>query len=62
MLYLEHLDELHRDALTTNEAHKNRVKNEYDKSVKPRIFCEGDLVFLWDQDKEPLGVGKLSSM
>ena len=29
---------------------------------KPRIFSEGELVFLWDQDKEPLGVGKFRSM
>ena len=27
LLHLEHLDEQRRDALTTNEAHKNRVKN-----------------------------------
>ena len=51
LLHLEHLDELRRDALTANEAHKNRVKNQYDKSVKPRIFSEGELVLRWDQDK-----------
>ena len=28
----------------------------------PRIFSEGELVLLWDQDKEPLGVGKFRSM
>ena len=27
LLHLEHLYEQHRDALTTNESHKNRVKN-----------------------------------
>ena len=27
LLHLEHLDELRRDALIANEAHKNRVKN-----------------------------------
>ena len=27
LLHLEHLDEQCKDALTTNEAHKNRVKN-----------------------------------
>ena len=59
---MEHLDELRRDVLIANEAHKNRVKNQYDKSVKPRIFFEGELVLLWDQDKESLGVGKFSSM
>ena len=62
MLHLEHLDEHHRDALTTNEAHKNRVKNQYDKSGIPRIFSEGELVLLWDQDEEPLGAGKFRSM
>ena len=55
LLHLEHLNEQRRDALTTNKAHKNRVKNQYDKSVKPQVFFEGDLVLLWDQDKEPLG-------
>ena len=38
LLHLEHLDEQRRDALTANEAHKNRVKNQYDESVKPQIF------------------------
>ena len=47
LLNLEHLDEQCRDALKTNEAHyKNRVKIQYDKSVKPRFFSEGDLFFL----------------
>ena len=35
LLHLEHLDEQCRDALTANEAHKNRVKIQYNKSVKP---------------------------
>ena len=48
--------------LTANQAHKNRVKNQYDKSVKPQIFFEGELVLLNDQDKEPLGVVKFRSM
>ena len=61
-LHLEELDEWRRDTLTTNEAHKNRVKIQYDKSVKPRIFSEGELVLLWDQDKEPLGAGNFKSM
>ena len=48
--------------LTANQDHKNSVKNQYDKSVKPWIFSEGELVFLWDQDKEPLGVRKFKAM
>ena len=62
LLHLEHLDEQHRDALTTNQAHKNRVKSQYDKLVKPRVFSEGEFVLLWDQDKEPLGAGKFKAM
>ena len=62
LLHFENIDEQCGDALTTNEAHKNRVKNQYDKSIKPRIFSEGELVFLWDQEKEPLGAGKFKSM
>ena len=58
LLHLEHLDEQHRDALTANQAHKNRVKSQFDKTVKPRVFSEGELVLFWDQDKEPLGAGK----
>ena len=46
LLHLEHLDEHHRDALTANEAHKNRVKNQYDKLVKSQIFSEGELFIL----------------
>ena len=57
LVHLEYLDEQRRDALTTNQAHKNRFKTQYDKSVKPRVFSEGELVLLWDQDKEPLGAG-----
>ena len=55
LLHLEHIDEQCRDALTSNDTKKNRVKNQYDKSVKPRVFTEGELVLLWDQDKESLG-------
>ena len=59
---LEHLDEQHRDALTANETHNNRVKNQNDKSRKHRVFSEEQLVFLWDQEKEPLGEGKFKWM
>ena len=44
------------------EVNKSRVKVQYDKSVCPRRFSEGDLVLLWDQAKEPLGEGKFNSM
>ena len=48
LVHLEHLDEQCRDALIANEAHKIRVKTQYDKSIKPWIFSKGELVLLWD--------------
>ena len=44
------------------EVNKHRVKVQYDKYVRSRKFSEGDLVLLWDQAKETLGVGKFNSM
>ena len=58
LLHLEHLDEQRRDAATVNEAHKKRVKTQYDKAVRPCVFSEGDLVLVYDQDKDTLGSGK----
>ena len=46
LLHLENLYEKCRDALTTNEAHKKWVKNQYNKAIKPRVFSEGELVLL----------------
>ena len=57
---LEQLDEQRRDALVALEVNKRRVKVQYDKSICPRRFSEGDLVLLWDQPKEPLGVGNFN--
>ena len=62
LVHLEQLDEQRWDALVTLEVNKHHVKVQYDKSVRPRRFSEGDLVLLWDQPKEPLGVGKFNPM
>ena len=62
LVHLEHLDEQRRDVLIAKQAYKNRFKSQYDKSVKPCIFSEGELVLLWDQDKEPLGAGNFRYM
>ena len=62
ILYLEQLDEHRRDAVTTNEAHKKQVKAQYDKSVRPRVYSEGDLVLLYNQDKDKLGASKFNPM
>ena len=58
ILHLEHLDEQRQDVAKINEAHKKRVKTQYDKVVRPRVFTEGDLVLVYDQDKDTLGVDK----
>ena len=62
LVHLEHLDEQRGDALVALEVNKRHVKVQYDKSVYPRRFSEGDLVLLWDQAKEPLGARKFNPM
>ena len=62
LLYLEQLDEQRRDAALANEAHKQKVKCQYDQFILPRIFSESDLVLVYDQDKDPLGAGKFKPM
>jgi hypothetical protein len=62
LLHLTQLDETHRDATLANETHKKCVKSQYDKTVRPRVFSEGDLVLLYDQDRENLGAGKFEPM
>jgi hypothetical protein len=61
-LYLMQLDESRRDAALVNEAHKRRVKAQFDRTVKPRTFLEGDLVLVYDQDNDELGKGKFEPM
>ena len=59
LVHLEQLDEQCRDALVALEVNKRRIKVQYDESIYPRRFSEGDLVLLCDQAKEPLGQGNL---
>ena len=61
-MYLTNLDESRRDVSLANEAHKKCVKAQYDKSVQPRVFNEGDLVLTDDQRHDKIGKGKLESM
>lgn len=55
LLYLNQLDEAHWDATLALEAHKHRVKDQYDKNVKPCSYQEGDLVLLYDKQHYLLG-------
>eukprot|EP00253_Pinus_taeda_P035673 PITA_35673 len=61
-LELIQLDETRRDVASANEAHKKQVKAQFDKNVKPRVFSEGDLVLLYDQESDKLGAGKFKSL
>eukprot|EP00253_Pinus_taeda_P002557 PITA_02557 len=61
-LELIHLNETRHDAALANEAHKKQVKAQFDKNVKPRVFSEGDLVLLYDQESDKLGEGKFKSL
>ena len=61
-MYLSNLDETQRDVALANEAHKKHIKAQYDKSVQPRIFNEGDLVLTYDQRHDKLGKCKFESM
>jgi hypothetical protein len=62
LLYLEQLNEQCHDAALANEDHKYKVKCQYDRSIHPHIFTEGNLVLVYDQDKDPLGAGKFKPM
>jgi hypothetical protein len=44
------------------KANKIHVKVQYDNFVYPRLYAKGDLVLLFDQAKELLGVGKFKTM
>jgi hypothetical protein len=46
LLYLTQLDETRCDATLVIKTQKKRIKSQYDKHVKPRMFSEGDLVLL----------------
>jgi hypothetical protein len=62
LLYLSHLDEIHRYAALANETHQKHIKKRYDRARKPRTFSEGDLVLVYDQDKNALGAGKFKPL
>jgi hypothetical protein len=62
LLYLTRLDETRRNAALANGAHKKRVKVQFDKTVKPRSFSEGDLFLVYDQRHDDMGAGKFQSM
>jgi hypothetical protein len=50
------------EAIMANESHQKCVKHQYDKKIRPRTFSEGDLVLVYDQDRDKLGVGKFEPL
>jgi hypothetical protein len=62
LLYLYLLDEHHHDATMVNETHKKHVKSQYEKYFYLSVFSEGDLVLVYDQDHDMLGVGKFEPL
>jgi hypothetical protein len=60
LLYLSYLDEICRDAALANESHLKRIKQRYGRYVHPCVFLEGDLVLVYDQDKDTLWTGNLN--
>ena len=48
--------------MLVNETHQKRIKKRYDRAVWPRTFSEGDLVLVYDQDKDALGAGKFEPL
>lgn len=44
------------------EANKKSFKSRYDEPVRPRVFSDGDLVLVYDQYKDTLGVGNFNPM
>ena len=60
--YLNKLDESRRDAALDNEAHKRRMKAQYDRTVQLHSFNEEELVLNYNQNHDKLGAVKFESM
>ena len=49
-------------ASLANESQNKKIKAQYDKSVQPCVFNEGDMVLTYDQKHDKLGKGNMESM
>jgi hypothetical protein len=56
------VDETCRNVALVIETQKKPVIYQYDKYVKPHVFSEGDLVLIYEQDRDLLGAGKFEAM
>jgi len=62
LLYLAQLDENRCDVALAIEIHAKRIKAQYNRNVTPSNFSKGDLVLLYDQANDKLGVVKFVPM
>jgi hypothetical protein len=62
LLSLSHLYEIRRDATLANETHQKHLKKRYDRVVRPCTFLEGDLVLVYNEDKDALGACKFKPL
>ena len=62
LLHLERLDETRCLAALVIEAQKKQVKTHFDQTISPHSFIGGDLVILYDQAHDKLGIGKFQPM
>ena len=56
------MEETRNFATLVIEAQKKWFKDHFDQSFSPRSFIEGDLILLYDQAHDKLGVGKFQPM
>ena len=49
------LDESKRKAYDQSYKNQEKIKRDFDKSTKPRLFSVGDTVLLWDKRNEKPG-------
>lgn len=61
-LYLSRLDKTHCDVALSSEAQKKWVKAQYYQNVKTFLYVEGNLVLIYNQEHNTLGVGKFKPM
>jgi len=57
-LHLTQLYETCCDVALANEMNKKCFKYQYNKTIRPRVFSEGDMVLVYDHDRENLWDGK----
>ena len=49
-------------AAMASKAHTRRITAQYEHNVKPHTFSEGDLVLLYDQEDDNIGIGKFEPL